>query len=249
MKVFVVDDELYARQSIITILKDRFPAIEIVGEAPSVKDAVEGIRNTTPDIVFLDVDLTDGTGFDVVNFLKPVRFKVIFVTAHQEYAIKAIKFSALDFILKPISSFELESAVNRVIEERNEKSEQLKFEAFENNIQQSNKEKKIVLKTSDSIHLIEIKNIVRCEADNNYTTFFLINGKKIIISKGLKEYDELLSGYGFFRIHQSHLVNIAYITRFDKKDGGYVILNDQAKLPVSQRKKQGLLDIFENFNA
>lgn len=250
IKVIVVDDELFARQSIITILNSKFSNVNIVGEAESVKDAVEIIQDKQPDLVFLDIDLTDGSGFDVVNFLKPISFQIIFVTAHQEYAIKAIKFSALDYILKPVSSFELEAAVNRLLEEKESENQQLKLDAFAENMQnESSKKNKIVLKTSDSIHLINVSDIMRCEADNNYTTFYISSGERIIVSKGLKEYDELLSEHGFFRVHQSHLINISCISRFDKKDGGSVVLCDEAKIPVSQRKKQKLLDIFEQYNS
>lgn len=248
MKAIVVDDEPFARQSIIAIISSKFPEVEIVGEAESVKESVELISRLKPDLVFLDVDLTDGSGFDVLNLLKPVTFKVIFITAHQEYAIKAIKFSALDFILKPVSSFELGAAVERVNEEIEKDHDALKYDAIDNNINEASKPKKIVLKTSDSIHLVSIDTIIRCEADNNYTTFFTTEANKIIVSKGLKEYDELLSSFGFFRVHQSHLINVSFISRFDKKDGGFVILSDDTRIPVSQRKKQKLMDIFESFN-
>lgn len=250
IKVIVVDDELFARQSIIAILNSKFSNISIVGEAESVIDAVKIIQEKKPDLVFLDIDLTDGSGFDVVNFLKPVSFQLIFVTAHQEYAIKAIKFSALDYILKPVSSFELEAAVNRLLEEKESVNQQLKLDAFDENMQDgSTKKKKIVLKTSDSIHLINVCDVMRCEADNNYTTFYISTGERIIVSKGLKEYDELLTEHGFFRVHQSHLINISCISRFDKRDGGSIVLCDEAKIPVSQRKKQKLLDIFEQYNS
>ncbi len=249
MRVIVVDDEPFARQSIITILENKFDSVEIVGEADSVKSAVPMIQELNPDLAFLDIDLIDGTGFDIVSFLKPLSFKIIFVTAHQEYAIKAIKFSALDYILKPVSSIELEAAVSRIIEEGKNENEQIQIDAFFSNM--NNKKdnyKKIVLKTCDSIHLIDIDKIIRCEADNNYTTFFIQGSKKIVISKGLKEYDELLSPYGFFRVHQSHLINISNISRFDKREGGCVVLSDEARIPVSQRKKQKLLEIFDKYN-
>ncbi len=247
MRVIIVDDEPFARQSIICILVNKFKSIEIVGEADSVSSAVSMIKELSPDLVFLDIDLNDGTGFDIINFLKPLTFKVVFITAHQEYAIKAIKFSALDYILKPVSSFELEAAVSRIIAEGNNESNQIQIDAFINNMQSKKDNNKIVLKTCDSIHLIDIDKIIRCEADNNYTTFFIQGSKKIIISKGLKEYDELLSTHGFFRVHQSHLINISNISRFDKKEGGCIVLSDDVKIPVSQRKRQKLLEIFEKY--
>jgi len=228
MRVVVVDDEFFSRQTITDLLSESFKDIEVVGQADSVKTAVELLPSLKPDLVFLDVDLTDGTGFDILNLLKPIQFKIIFITAHQEYAMKAIKFSAFDYILKPVSESEL------------------KMDAFFYNAENIRKEgKKIVLKTSESIHLVSVCDIMRCEADNNYTTFYLATGERIVISHGLKEYEDLLGNYGFFRVHQSHLINLKFIARFDKKDGGYVILTDKSQIPVSQRKKQKLLEVIE----
>jgi len=247
MKVVIIDDEPLARQTLKALLGAEFPQLQIVGEADSVSSAVEAIQQGEPELVFLDVDLKDGSGFDVLNLLKSIHFKLIFVTAHQEYAMKAIKFSALDYILKPVSTEELISAVNRVNSEFKEQNQQLKLDTFFNHYRNAETEtRKIVLKTSESIHIVNIQNIIRCEADNNYTTFFTSQGEKIIISKGLKEYEDLLSGYGFFRVHQSHLINLNFISRFDKKDGGFVVLTDKTQIPVSQRKRQQLFEIFEN---
>ena len=245
MNVVIVDDEPLARKTIETIISDHFPDVNIAGQAGSVEDAVAVIKNTNPDLVFLDVDLTDGYGFDILSILKPFDFKVIFITAHQEYAIKAIKFSALDFILKPISEYELVDAVKKAYAETNKNDKNIKWDAFFNNIN-NNENKKIVLKTSDSIHLIKVSDIIRVEADNNYSTFFLKDNDKIVVSKGLIEYEKLLNDYGFFRVHQSHLINLSYISRFDKKDGGYVVLSDKSQVPVSQRKRQKILSFFEN---
>jgi two-component system LytT family response regulator len=246
MKTVIVDDELFARQSVEIIIKDAFPDIEIAGQADSVKSAVQLIKALKPELVFLDVDLPDGSGFDVLNLLKPVGFKIIFITAHQEYALKAIKFSAFDYILKPVSIVELTEAVNRVISENEHNNQQLKLDAFFNNFENIRTEvKKIVLKTSESIHLINVPDIIRCEADNNYTTFYLANGERIIVSKGLKDYEDLLVNYGFFRVHQSHLINLKYLSRFDKREGGFVVMTDKTHVPVSQRKKQKLMEVFD----
>jgi len=246
MKVIIIDDESLVRKTLETILRDSFPNINIVGQAGSVVEAVSLIKEQSPDLILLDVDLTDGNGFDVLTQVKPINFKVIFITAHQEYAIKAIKFSAFDFILKPISQNELTYAVQRVIQEYNLVDQNLKWNAFFNNLNETHKKsKKIVLKTSESIHIVQIDEIIRCEADNNYSTFFLLTGEKIVVSKGLKEFEELLTDYGFFRVHQSHLINLDFVLRFDKKDGGYIILSDNSVVPVSQRKKQKLLDFFD----
>lgn len=245
MNVVIIDDEPMARETIKSIIVDRFPEINIVGQAGSVQSAIETINITKPDLVFLDVDLTDGYGFDILTILKPINFKVIFITAHQEYAIKAIKFSAFDFILKPVSVTELSDAITRVKIEDDSNNQSLKWNAFFSNI--SDKEQKnIVLKTSESIHLVNVNDIIKCEADNNYSTFYLVDGKKIVISKGLKEYEDMLGDLGFFRVHQSHLINLKFVSRYDKRDGGFVVLKDESHVPVSQRKKQKLLDFFDS---
>lgn len=249
MKAVVIDDEHFSRQSVVSIIAEKFPEILIAAQAESVQGAIEAIKTHKPELVFLDIDLTDGSGFDVLNALKPITFKIIFITAHFEYALKAIKFSAFDYILKPVSAEELCAAIERALAENQPENQQLKFDAFFDNFGNTKKEaRKIVLKTSESIHLITINDIIRCEADNNYTTFYLTTGERIIVSRGLKEYDDLLSGNGFFRVHQSHLVNINFISRFDKKDGGILILNDKTQIPVSQRKKQSLMELFESLS-
>jgi two-component system, LytTR family, response regulator len=246
MRIVIVDDEPMARNAIISILKIGFPQVEISGQAETVLSAVELIKKVNPDLVFLDIDLPDGTGFDLLALLQPAKFKIIFVTAHQEFAIKAIKFSALDYILKPVSSIELAASMTKVINDKAIGDIDLKFETLLSNYNSPRKEmRKIVLRTSESIHIVEIEDIIRCESDNNYTTFFLKDNQKILVSKGLKEYDDMLADYGFYRAHQSHLVNINFINRFDKKDGGYLVLADKTHVPVSQRKRQGLLDLFE----
>lgn len=248
MNAFIVDDEPMARDTIVGIIKENLPELMVVGEAGSVKAAVTGIKQTKPDVVFLDIDLPDGTGFDIVNALRPVNFRIIFTTAHEKYAIKAIKFSALDYILKPVSEIELMAAVNKLKHETDARHQEIKLDAFYNNLNNTQKNTgKLVLKTSESIHLVEIKDIIHCESDNNYTSFFLNNGRKILVSKGLKEYTDLLEEFGFFRVHQSHLVNLNYIERFDKKSGGYLVLGNKSQIPVSQRKKQALLDLFEQY--
>ncbi len=249
MNVVIVDDEPLARQIVESIIVDNFPSINIVGQAGSVKEGINIITIKKPDLVFLDVDLTDGTGFDILQGLPRIDFKIIFITAYQEYALRAIKFSAFDFILKPVNTTELVDTLKRVSSESKMHDQVVKWEALFNNISKlEEKTHKIVLKTSESIHLVPVTDIIHCEADNNYTTFYLVSGEKIVISKGLKEYEDLLEGHGFFRVHQSHLINMNFILRFDKRDGGYVILTDKSTIPVSQRKKQKLLEFFEGLN-
>jgi len=247
IKAVIVDDEKNPRETIKSILISNFNEISVVAEADSLFSGIEIIKKNKPDLVFLDIDLKDGTGFDLLEKLLPVDFKIIFVTGFHDYAIKAFKFSALDYILKPINSLELETAIKKAISEIKLANQAIKLEALFANFHNITQEtKKIVLKTQESIHLINIQNIIRCESDNSYITFYLNDGKKIIISNSLKDYEEILEPYGFYRVHQSHLINLNCILRYDKKDGGYIVMIDNSIVAVSQRKKNELMQKFEN---
>ncbi len=239
----IVDDEQNSREKAFNIIKSHFEDIHLE-TADNVKSGIEAIKRTNPQIVFLDIDMPDGTGFDLLNGLDFHDFKVIFITAHQEHALKAIKFSALDYILKPYNPNDLINAVNGALNEIETENNQLKIETFLTNFQEeNNKPKKLVLNTSDNIYIVDIENIIRCEADNNYTSFYTSDNKKIVMSKTLKEYESLLPHTDFIRIHRSHLININFLDRFEKKNSGRVIMKDKSIVPVSTRKKEQLLQM------
>lgn len=242
LSIVVVDDEPKARETIINILKLGSIEISVVGEADDVKSGFDIISQTNPDLILLDINLPDGTGFDLLKKFGKIPFKIIFITAHEEHAIKAFKFSALDYILKPVAAGDLIGAIEKAADTIHKEETELKFSAFLSNL---DKIKKIVLKTAESIHIINIKNIIRCEADINYTTFYLDNGEKLLVSKTLKDYAELLESSGFFRSHQSHLVNLDHILRYDKTEGGHLVMCDESIVPVSSRKKDELFKLFE----
>ncbi len=243
LSLVIIDDEPKARSTIRDILGFSEQKIDIIGEAADVQSARELILQKKPDLVLLDINLPDGTGFDLLKKFETIDFKIIFITAHEEYAIRAFRFSAMDYILKPIAASDLIKAVEKAGETiKGEKTEE-KFKAFLANLEKLNK---IVLRTSESIHIINLDNIVRCESDINYTTFYLTNGEKLLVSKTLKEYDEMLQPSGFFRTHQSHLVNLDHILRYDKAEGGHLIMMDESWVPVSKRKKEQLFRVFEN---
>lgn len=241
IKAIIVDDESCFREMIQMLLKDYFLEIEVVAEADNVEEAVKVIQNKSPDLVFLDIEIKGGTGFHVLQKLKERNFKLIFITAFNDFAIQAIKFSAIDYILKPINEFEFKAGVERAVREINKKEHSDQFDHLFQNYQDKS-EKKLVLRTMQDIHVINIGELVRCSADNSYTTFHLVSGEKIIISKGIGEYVELLTSYGFVKPHQSHLVNLNYIKKLDKADGGCLILKDKSTVPVSLRQKQQLID-------
>lgn len=244
MRALIIDDEKKARETIKNIIQLYCPEINITGEADSVKTGLELIARENPELVFLDINLSDGNGFDLLKKITPINFKIIFISAHEDHALKAFKFSALDYILKPVNPDELVAAVEKAKSYHVKDNINQKFEAFISNMENISREvKKIILKTSDSIHVINVNEIIRCEADRNYTVFKLNSGKQILVSNTLKEYDEMLSGYQFFRTHQSHLVNINHISSYEKKEGGFLVMKDKSIVPVSVRRKELLLDL------
>lgn len=246
IKALIIDDEKNARDIIVHLVQMSFQNVEIVGQAHSVETGTASIKELKPDLVFLDIQLEDGSGFDILEQLSQIDFQIIFITAFNEYAVKAFKFSAIDYLMKPINPKEFINAVNLVISSHEKDDFQAKFDAYLSHIKESRAEhKKIILKTAESIHLVKVFDIIRCEADKGYTEFFLRNGRKILVSKGLKDYDELLCDFGFIRTHQSHLINLDYIESFEKTDGGYILMSDGSTVPVSSRKKEYVFKIFD----
>ncbi len=244
LKVVIIDDELNAREVIANTLLASCKNVEIVGSADSVKSGIIAIELHNPDIVLLDVQMPDGTGFDLLSKIDEINFKVIFITAHQEFAMQAFKFSALDYILKPVDGEELSSAIKKAEETLEQKNISLHMNALHNNMQSHTKElKKLILKSSDHIHAVSVKDIIRCESEGNYTRFILVDGRKLLATKILKEYDEMLQQYNFFRTHQSHLINIDYFETYKKADGGTIIMRDKSSIPLASRKKDAFLKL------
>jgi len=237
----IVEDELCFREMIMILLEKYFPDINIVAHAESVDEAIQAIEEQNPDLVFLDLEIKGGTCFHVLQKLKNRDFKLIIITAYNEFAILAIEFNATDYILKPINEFEFKAVVEKALQEieRNEKLGQLNNFTGNRN---GKKNQKLVLRTTQSIHVLNIEEIIRCQADNSYTTFFLESGEKIMVSKGICNYSVLLLGNGFVSPHQSHLVNINFIKKLDKSNGGVLILKNDTEIPISVRRKQAILD-------
>lgn len=244
-KVLIVDDETRTRELIAKMIDSFGYDIETIPEGSNVQSAIEAIEKHQPDIVFLDIQMPDGTGFDVIRSIEEKSFEVIFITAHEEFAIKAIKFSALDYLLKPVDTMELKSALDRALESINQKVEDKQFEALQKNMN-PNERRRLVLKTQESVHVVELDDIIRCEADRNYTSFYLKDNKKILVSKTLKEYETLLASHNFLRVQQSHLININYVDRYDKKNGGAVVMKDGSEVPLSPAKRDIFFNRLEN---
>ncbi|OFX33147.1 MAG: hypothetical protein A2X08_11330 [Bacteroidetes bacterium GWA2_32_17] len=242
IRIIIVDDEKRIRTSLINILQLHFPDAKVIAEAEDIQSAIEVIKTQIPDVVLLDIKMPDGTGFDLLMQLAPLTFKVIFITAFNQFAVQAFKFSALDYLLKPVIPEELVNALQKAQKQINNENINAKLNVFMSNMNGLTREtKKIVLNTQESMHVINITDIVRCEADRNYTLFILANKKNILVSGSLKEYDEMLSPYGFFRSHHSHLVNISFIDRLEKRDGARLIMKDGSVVLVSTRKKDELV--------
>lgn len=241
MKAIIVDDEPAIRNTISTLLRESFHDIVVCCQAGTVAEGFAAVTEHHPDLLFLDVELPDGLGFDLLKKLSPVRFRTIFITGHQEYALDAIKVSALDYILKPVDLDELTAAINKAREIINHEEEQLKILALSENLAGKKVLKRIILRTSAALQLISVSDIIRAEADSNYTHFHLSGGKQIIVSRTIKEYEAMLSGSGIIRVHQSHLVNLDHIDKFLKHDGGYLKLKDGSSIPVSPNLKQKVL--------
>lgn len=244
-KALIIDDENRTRDLIAKMINSFGFDIEAIPAGENVQSGIKAIDEYNPDIVFLDIQMPDGTGFDVLKSVKNKNFEVIFITAHEEFAIKAIKFSALDYLLKPIDPEELKAAVEKAIKAVDNKKEESQFEALQYNIQ-PNQKRRLVLKTQESVYVVELDEIIRCEADRNYTSFFLVGGKKILVSKTLKEYETLLSSHNFLRVQQSHLINLDYVDRYDKGSGGSVVMKDGSEVPLSPAKREIFFKIIEN---
>lgn len=246
IRTIIIDDEANARKmvtDIVGLLPDKF---HIVDEAYDVKSAKAAISEHNPDLLLLDIDLPDGNAFKLLQELGAINFKIIFITAFSEYAVQAFKFSAMDYILKPVVSTELIQALEKVTKTIELEEIQLKLDSLLQNINNQPTKRKLVLKSADSIISVDIAEIYFCESEGgSYTRFHFDEQKNILVSKALKEYDNLLSSFNFFRVHKSYLVNLEKIVRYNKQDGGSIILANKIEIPVSLRKRELFLERFQ----
>lgn len=243
MKVLIIDNEAPIRAGLKLQLENYFQEMESLQEATGVASGLNAIESFQPDIVFLDVEMDDGTGIDLLKKLGNYDFQLIFITAHNKYAVDAFKFSAIDFLLKPIDTDDLIASLAKAVSQHKNKDLKAQIQVLNESMNAiSHEHKKIVLKDKDSIYFVKVNDIIRCHAEGPYTEFFIAGGQKITISKTLKEYEEMLEPFGFIRAHHSHLINIRKIIRFDKTDGCNLIMENNDEVPVSQRKKEHLID-------
>jgi two-component system LytT family response regulator len=246
MKLLLIDNETNIRRGLRDLILNVSAGVPVIEEADGVESGLQKIKSFSPDIIFLDIEMDDGTGFDLLNRVTHPSFQLIFTTAHDQYAVQAFKFSAIDYLLKPVDPDELskslESAASHI--RNNDLSNQLHV-LMQQLTHKNDHERKIVLKDIDSTYFIRVNDILFCQAEGTYTKFHISNSDPILVSKNLKEYENLLEPLGFLRTHHSYLANPDKIKMYDKTDGGSLILEGDLRIPVSQRKRDFVLGILE----
>ncbi|MGD0710380.1 MAG: LytTR family DNA-binding domain-containing protein [Bacteroidales bacterium] len=244
IKAIIIDDEKTSRETLKGLLKRYCENIEITAEADGYSTGIEVIKTYEPDVVFLDIQMPDGSGFKLLDDIGEINFEVIFSTAYDQFAIKAFKYSALDYLLKPINPEDLVASIEKLEQRMLKGNDNTRIKFLLDKIKNPEAEaKKIVLSTIEGIHVVDIRNIIRCESDDCYTKFFLKEGKMIMVSKTLRESEELLAEHNFIRPHKSHLINLKYVKRFLRTDGGAILMADGSNIPVSRRKREEIIDI------
>lgn len=248
LRTLIIDDEDHVRKTLSVMLSEECPNVAVVGMAEGVESGLKAIEKHNPDLVLLDIKMADGTGFDLIHRAKPFSFRFIFVTAFEEFAIKAFRFSAIDYLLKPVSISDLKEAIGKatagLIQDIS-----IQLKALEENLAgRETPDKKIVLKTTDTLWLVKTQEISYLEAEMGYTRFILTNSNNIMVSGNLAEYEEILKESGFFRVHKSFLVNLSDIVKFEKIDGGFLVMSNNERVPVASRKRDELMDIFQKLS-
>ncbi len=244
IKAIIIDDIEQARVTFKKDLEVYAPDVEVIGEANGVVEGAKLLKNIKPDILFLDIQMQDGSGFDLIDVLSEISFKIIFITASDAHAIKAFRYAAIDYLLKPVDPDELISAMNKFRENRINENE--KYQLLNDSLKNHHKpNERLALHSQDKIHIVNICDILRCESSVNYTEFHFVNDKKLLVSKTLKEFEDLLTDSGFFRVHQSHLVNTKFIKEYVKIEGGHLIMNNGNMIPVSTRKRPEVMKMLE----
>ena|SRR6218665_340466 len=244
IKAIIIDDIEQARITLKKDLQVYAKDVTVTGEANGVVEGAKLLKTQQPDVLFLDIQMQDGSGFDLLDILKEIPFKIIFITASDAHAIKAFRYAAIDYLLKPVDPDELTAALGKFREQKFNENEKYKLlnDSLKNN---PRSHERLALHTQDKIHIVNINEIIRCESNVNYTEFYFTNGKKLLVTKTLKDFEDLLADQGFYRVHQSHLVNTKFIKEFIKTDGGYLLMNDGTNVPVSTRKRPEVIKMLE----
>jgi two-component system LytT family response regulator len=245
LQAIIIDDIEQARHTLKKDLARYCPEIEITGEASGVVEGVKLLKKRKTDLVFLDIQMQDGSGFDLLDILGDIPFRIIFTTASDAHAIRAFRFAAIDYLLKPIDPDELKEAVAKASRQLQGASESLAL--LKSDLSAPGKrQERLALHSQDKIQVVNISDIQRCESNVNYTEFHFTGGKKLLVTRTLKDFEELLSGHGFYRVHNSHLINTRFIKEFIKTEGGYLVMTDGTNIPVSSRKRPEVMKMLES---
>jgi two-component system, LytTR family, response regulator len=240
--VVIVEDETLSLEALKNLLEEFFPSVKVMGTASDVNEAVKVITQLKPDIVFLDIELNPGTGFDVVSQTRTLRYAVIFTTAYEQYAIQAIRFSSVDYLLKPIDLEELSSAIDKAIGQINDRLRQQQIDVLLSNLNsENNLHRKICLASQEGLEFFNVSDILYCQANGAYTEFTTITNRKIMVSKNIKEYENMLPEQFFLRVHNRHLINLTEVKKYIRADGGSIIMNNGDTVYLSPRRKEEFL--------
>ncbi len=244
IQAVLIDDIEQARSTLKKDLEEYAPDVRVIGEANGVIEGAKLLKNTHPDIVFLDIQMQDGSGFDLLDLLHDIPFKIIFITASDAHAIKAFRYAAIDYLLKPVDPDELMSSLDKFRKQQTD--ERVQYKLLNDSLKNSHKPtERLALHAQDKINIVNIADIIRCESSVNYTEFYFTDRKKLVVSKTLKEFEDLLSEQKFFRVHQSHLVNSRFIKEFVKTEGGHLLMTDGSIIPVSTRKRADVIRMLD----
>jgi two-component system LytT family response regulator len=246
MKALIVDDEKAAREVLEYLLQMEAPDWQVVASCASADEAIAAIRQHHPEVVFLDIEMPRKSGFDMLQELGSVSFHLVFTTAYDKYAVRAFRYSAADYLLKPINAGELRETVERITRQETAKglsAEQLQFLLGQITSREGTPQR-LALYTTEGVRFINPEKVVRCESHSNYTYFYFEGGQKIVSSRTLKDVETIFTPYAFFRTHQSHLINLRHVDRYSKEDGGYIIMSDGAQVDLARARKEEFLELF-----
>jgi two-component system, LytTR family, response regulator len=250
LRTVIIEDELNAVDFMVSVIGEYCPELEVAGQAYNVKDGVALIGKEKPELVLLDIEMPDGTGFDLLEFFPEKNFDVVFITAFNHYAIRAIKFSAVDYILKPVNINEFIDSMKKVVKRRTESvpAGTENFKILLENLR-TPAPSRLAIPTAEGMEYLNPREIIRIDADGSYSRFFLTGDRKILVSRNLKEFQDLLGDRNFFRSHNSCLVNLRFVKKFVRKDGGYIEMQDGSQAPVSRNRKDLFLIHMERFKG
>ena len=247
IKAVIISGDDNIVEKVKSLIQSVSPAIQLEAGFGDLKTGISQINRHQPDLVYIDTFLTDSSGFELLKQFSNPDFKTIFISEYAEYAVKAIEYGAIGYLLKPINDHKFIAATQRATEKINQE-EKLQMSLLESNLKNIQTKEKIMLRTSDQIHLVGYDELLSVEAGGNYSTFYIADGRKVIVSKPLKEFEEKLLENGFFRIHKSYMINIKKLSYFDKAEGGYVIMTDQSRIPVASRKRDAVIELLDSLS-